>query len=325
MKKTKPKGLIVTGSRTNNPELSAKTYKTAVPAKESDSQAKDDSKYLTLSADMLPSGAIFYQYESISVRRFSVIDLKKICKAQATKSFRTLVEVINSTIDRSAFELTPGDFWFLMYWHRINSYISAPLQVEYHCVDPKHIQRIIDGELERESLQGTATLTNTKLRTQKIKSEQAIADKITHVQNTYDGLLVYPARMIDILEGEDMMVRLSGLEQIDDVAEELNTNKLASINIAKRAIENADEAWFNDYSSVLHPQYGKNLQEKREYFNKIVEDKGYGFELIQDIKGFMSIIEHGVIESIKCKCEVCGAKVETDVSTEALTFFPNLF
>ena len=76
----------------------------------------------------LPSNCIFYDFDTIQVREFTVEDLALICKSVDTKNFSTMVDAIGNTIygDVNVRELTTRDFFFLMYHHRLTDYPSSP-------------------------------------------------------------------------------------------------------------------------------------------------------------------------------------------------------
>lgn len=309
----------------------------AATAAVTEAVAKSDSRYTYIRADLLPSEGIFYpwQAEGLSIRRFNFADLKKIAQGQGAKDFRHIVEAVNATCDRDVFQMTGGDFWYLMYWHRIHSYLKNPLTAEFECGATGHRDRVFNPEtpehrkLPKASLKSILQLNSTTIQVNKIGDHQKIADKIKYIQTTYNGLLIYPARVTDLLENQDMMEKISGLEALEDEMKEAGVLDLTpeiALNVSRKGRESSGEIWLNDYASWLHPNkgYGTSLEERREFLEKFATDNDYGYDLFTDITEAMELCVHSITESLKGKCEVCGIEEEVDISTSVLRFFPEL-
>ena len=324
--------IAVADVRTNERDASALTAAPAIntPSPSHDQRstlADSDSSYQRIDADTLPSKGLFYEFTALSIRKFHIPELKKVYRARTTSSFRTLVEAIQSTIDRDLFQMTIGDFWYLMYWHRINSYLSAPLEISFTCTDEQHNKKVKDGKLDKETLEGRVTLNKTTLRPQYIEDAEAVSEIIAKVFHDYEGITLCPTRVIDLIENTSMMDTLGGVEAI---AEELaNTNPgpngdspVVAVTVAKKIAEHLDEEWLNDYVGLLHPTHGDTLEKKREFLMVTSATKAYGFELLQDMDTFNALTAHGVEEYVTTQCKGCGAKAEGKISASALDFFP---
>ena len=79
----------------------------------------------------LPSGFIFYPFDTLSIRKFEVRDLAKMSKVHSSGSYKLFKEVIQGCIDRDINQLTAGDFKYICYWLRLNSYPKTPMSVEW--------------------------------------------------------------------------------------------------------------------------------------------------------------------------------------------------
>lgn len=81
----------------------------------------------------LPSLHLFYPQERgpIQLRQFSIMTLAKIHKANVTGEFTLLVDALDDCIDGDIRDLTAPDFYFVMYWMRINSYPSSPFTIDW--------------------------------------------------------------------------------------------------------------------------------------------------------------------------------------------------
>jgi len=303
--------------------------------------ADKDSRYVDIPD--LPSGYIFYPYQKLSIRRLSFPqDMKKLYHAHTTGNFRELVQVINATIDpdKSAFDLTAGDFYFLLYWHRIHSLPKTPLKIEFTCDSQKHLDMIeaieakikiattpeektaLEAEHKKlvETLDNTEYLKDTNIQTLSINKEKA--EQIsTFVQDVMDKsnhhCLFYPARAIDVCDSLEM------LEQLTDAKNIMlrGTPQKAGLEIARKTTEVADEDWLNQYASSLNPKtHGLTLAERRKWLTA----QNFDADFMDDADKFNEMSKHGVIESVKLKCRGCGDTLETSISIDVASFFPNL-
>ena len=87
-----------------------------------------DDKYQSIS---LPSGFIFYDFDTLKIRKFEIRDLAKMYKVMKNQSYSLFKEVIQGCIDRDINLLTTGDFKYICYWLRLNSYPKSPMTVEW--------------------------------------------------------------------------------------------------------------------------------------------------------------------------------------------------
>lgn len=303
--------------------------------------ADKDSRYVEIPD--LPSNYIFYPYQRLSVRRFSFPqDMKKLYHAHTTGNFRELVQVINATIDpdKSAFDLTAGDFYFLLYWHRINSLPKSPMKIEFTCESQKHLDMIdslkakissaiseeekatLENELKKlsDSLDNVEHLKSSNIQTISINKDKA-EQIASFVQNVKDSsshhCLFYPARVIDICDSLEM------LEQLTDAKNIMlrGTPQKAGLEIARKTTEVADEDWLNQYSSCLNPKvHGLTLDARRKW----LASQNFDTDFMDDADKFNEMTKHGVVESVKLKCRGCGDTIETPISIDVSSFFPNL-
>lgn len=79
----------------------------------------------------LPSNFIFYDFDTLNVRKFELRDLSKMQKVVKTASNKLFKEVIQGCIDKDVNLLTPGDFKYICYWLRLNSYPKSPMPIEW--------------------------------------------------------------------------------------------------------------------------------------------------------------------------------------------------
>lgn len=102
------------------------TLETKQEAKFAPSEVND--KYQSIS---LPSGFIFYNFDTIKVRKFEIRDLAKMHKVIQNQSYKMFKEVIQNCVDTDVNKLTSGDFKYICYWLRLNSYPKSPMTVDW--------------------------------------------------------------------------------------------------------------------------------------------------------------------------------------------------
>ena len=118
-------------------EIEAQENKNASPVKEMNTKEEapfipniplDDTRYQSVN---LPSNFIFYDFDNIRVRKFELRDLSAMQKVVKTASNKLFKETIQRCVDRDINLLTPGDFKYLCYWLRLNSYPRSPMTIEW--------------------------------------------------------------------------------------------------------------------------------------------------------------------------------------------------
>ena len=112
---------VVESSQSNDVELSTKKEPVFGGNETND-------KYVSIE---LPSGFIFYDFDTLKIRKFEIRDLAKLAKVQKSESYKLFKDVIQGCIDRDVNALTQGDFRYLCYWLRLNSYPKSPMNIEW--------------------------------------------------------------------------------------------------------------------------------------------------------------------------------------------------
>lgn len=79
----------------------------------------------------LPSKYVPYAFESLHIRKLSLLDQAKIVRAQRSQNITVMLDALDATISEDIRKLMPEDFKAICYWHRINSYIGVPLNVSW--------------------------------------------------------------------------------------------------------------------------------------------------------------------------------------------------
>ena len=117
---------------------------------------------------------------------------------------------------------------------------------------------------------------------------------VNEVFNDY-GLYLYPSTVADMAD----MADLSKGDAFDE-----------------------GDAWFMTYASNLGRSYGASLTERILYLQEKAEVDNISPDFIASVDKFIAVSNHGVHETVSLKCKECGALNKTEVSVNALTFFP---
>lgn len=250
--------------------------------------SQTDSRYISITDD-LPSKFVFYEFDSLSIRPLTVIELKKIFKAHATRNFIFLIEAIGATIDRPIMGLTMGDFWYLLYWQRINSYKRSPFVIDFECSNDAHNDKVAAAELEASTLKNSVIIDNSTLQ---------IID--------FDETLVETA-VNDFYQTHNLYLHPNILQDFSDIMAAVKANK---------KIDEEDD-WLNKYASLIDPRYG-SLSVRR----KKIEDLQLSPDDITAMEMFEKLTAHGVKEEFTVKCKECNASQTVVQSIDALQFFP---
>lgn len=140
-----------------------------------------DSNYIR---EELPSHFVFYDFKSLHIRKFKPSDASLIYRGMTEGKFSLIIDAIDNTINVDARKLTVGDFFYLMYWQRINSYPRKPLTIEW---------------TSRYGNENKFTVNNTSIT---IKSLEISTDKL---KTYFDmGLTVPLVRDMEFLQVEEL-------------------------------------------------------------------------------------------------------------------------
>jgi hypothetical protein len=112
----------------------------------------------------LPSQGQFYGFGPLQISPLRGRTIAKFHRAYLENKLRFTVEAISSTLNGvSAFDLTPADFYYLMYWHKSRNIGSTNTMIEGRCGDADHQKKVISGEKHKDTLKIEQILTRTSL------------------------------------------------------------------------------------------------------------------------------------------------------------------
>ncbi len=301
----------------------------------------------------LPSGFVPYIWKDIQVRRFNIEEVRAVVRARTSGNLRHLIRAVDTTLSRPVTELTIGDFWYLMYWHRLNSYKKSPFVIEWLCRDHDHVQWVKDGQrplrdgetaqigedgveqttvpIEAKSLRNLLTVNRSNLTTQEINNAR-YAELRTQLLTEY-GVHIRPQSLVDFISAQDEdealeSQRKDNVKQRQDAAnvaaESGDVDAVLHVNRELEQVEQdnmvEDEArsFSYRYAALLGSEHGETLAERVSWLDKQSPD------LLVDLEEALEVTDHGVTESWTVKCMECGASATVNQSLDALTFLPSL-
>lgn len=275
----------------------------------------------------LPSEFVSYPWKDLQVRRFNIDEIRAVVRSRTSGNLRHLIRAVDGTLSRPITDLTVGDFWYLMYWHRLNSYKKSPFTIQWVCDDDDHLKRVggqdlAEGEtpLAPETLRNLLTVNKSNLKTQSIDKEK-YAELQNRLLQEY-GVQIVPQTLVDFVAATDE----------DDEIE--HARKLAREKRAKAAEDGDVDSFLNDevseseqdedrgfiyrYAALLSSVHGETLQQRAAWLSQQPPD------LLIDLEEVLEVADHGVEESWTVTCKECGASKTIQQSLDALTFLPSL-
>lgn len=290
--------------------LDAQIKKPPVPAREPNisksASRMEGPKDSNMESIGLPSGFRYYSFKVLYIRKLTVSDLLKIYDARTRKNFRHFVEAISNTLhNASAFDLTFEDFWYVLYWHRLNSYRKSPFVLEWQCTNEAHLEEIVQGKKKPDSIFQSEILNKSKLAVKDLDVES-----IRGIEE--DLFAEYHVKLTPIL----MHSYVEAMEE-DEKEADNEAKRKAGEDVPER---NPSIGHLNRYASQISTEHGETLEERRLFLEHVPDP-----ELLVDMERYIEALEYGVIETFKVKCKECGAEVEVANSIDALTFLPQLY
>ena len=126
--------------------------------------AKKDSNLVEVGE--LPSKYLPYKFDKINIRGFLLPEIRLIAKAHAQKDIYYVIKAVDSVIDQDVNILTIPDFYYLLYWLRIESYPKTPMYLPWTCDNDVPLEvngKKVEGETQKCGFENLSQLTQTAL------------------------------------------------------------------------------------------------------------------------------------------------------------------
>ena len=293
------------------------------------SQAEIDPNYQSIG---LPSEFRLYDFKQLTVSNLKGVHQAKLSRAAKERKMRYVVEAISSTLGEgvSAFDLTPQDFYFLMYWHRLQSFPKNPQMIPFTCTAKDHIRRTIlrtdhPEYLSPDTLDISTILTDTSLKTEYLQtldlSKWADLDAKYQlgVETMRDIVEFSELQEEEAYYKEESNENPSYEEENDSGEEDLGSEGTTASLKEETSDEDFTEVeWLQERSVFLKRGPGRNTILER---NEIIKD--FSSDEIFELEKYIEAVSaYGVAESTTLKCKACGASHRVKLSVDALTFLP---
>lgn len=285
------------------------------PTEKNDVDVKNAAMTTNVMAFDLPSCEVFYNNtNAISARDIAFRELALLGAASETGSFRSLAEALSNTIlNFNGMEMTYGDMQFIMYYHRIK--LNRPIELQWTCNHEDHVALVLDedSEVTKDSFDQYKMVNKSDIETVKINM-----DKINEVLSSERALKIEgenlkplflsPISVQSVVEISEEAEDLAGRDDLSD--REIGT-QLAQLNFT------------NKYASLLCDRHGKTIFQKRQALNEWFDQEGLNIQTaMAQLEKFYIAQNHGVKETVHCKCEVCGHETDVNIRFEPTDFFP---
>ena len=276
----------------------------------------------------LPSEFVSYPWKDLQVRRFNIDEIRAVVRSRTSGNLRHLIRAVDGTLSRPITDLTVGDFWYLMYWHRLNSYKKSPFTIQWVCDDDDHLKRVggqdlAEGEepLAPETLRNLLTVNKSNLKTQSIDKEK-YAELHARLLQEY-GVHIVPQTLVDFVAATDEDDELEhqrklAREKRAKAAEAGDVDAFLNDDELSESEQDEDRGFIYRYAALLSPVHGESLQQRAEWLSQQPPD------LLIDLEEVLEVADHGVEESWTVTCKECGASKTIQQSLDALTFLPSL-
>jgi hypothetical protein len=85
----------------------------------------------------LPSNFFPYDFKELYIKPFTVTHLKLLSRAHITKNTEFQKRAVDAVITEDVNELTPGDYFYILEWLKINSTTKTPVTIEWTCPETR--------------------------------------------------------------------------------------------------------------------------------------------------------------------------------------------
>lgn len=253
----------------------------------------------------LPSRCEFYpEVKDVFVRPMKGFHQSKFYRAAHEKSDRHVANAITTLLSQDigltkaldASMLTIPDFFFIMYWIRLNSYTKTPLVHRGVCNNRDHLEEVASGKREKESLVSIVHLKQTMLEQTELPEDylEGFEDELQFLMERLSplGLTLTAPRMYDIIELHD--------------------------DLLPEHKENEEEIrYMADRAACVMKEDGSPISLK-ERIDILSQEDVDVLDLLDEWR--LRVSTYGIKESVKFKCDGCGAEVENAVLISAHSF-----
>jgi len=265
-------------------ETSAVKTKMEEPRKVNRSIPQADERFVPLD---LPSNYVFYDYDELRVRKFNIRDAAKLTNASDLKSYVSFRDAIQCCINQDVDNLTLGDFKFICYWLRANSFPKTPITVEW---TSKYGNRLVTPVLKNQITTLVTDITKEQFKEWQDKGFDVPRMKFSEVYDTdldSEGRFLYDNGIY--FKGDTWKEKIDNLM---NYTEENGLDGILILNEFDKLIEHGVE----EKVMVLDTKFDVD-EYKKKLKNKIVTIVNTMERLVANTE------DYEVLESLKYKLE----------------------
>lgn len=246
----------------------------------------------------LPSGFVFYPFKSLSAKLITGRVQAKLTHAANTNHLRSTIEAITACLGDgiNAHDLTIPDFFYVMYWLRLNSYTAFEFTHISVCRNPAHHAKVAEGKLEPKTLKTMHTLKQTQITETKLAGVPQVPQIVQDA-----GLNIRPQRMSDVIDMH---------EWIDEKDPNHGEKQFLGLLAVHLDPVQTNPRWNPEGKPVL------TFLERTELAAELPADLTRA--ILHEWEN--AVNSYGVVESIKVKCKECGAEELSELSVSASDF-----
>jgi hypothetical protein len=269
----------------------------------------------------LPSRFAFYNFKDLYASPFRAKHLAKLQRAHREQSLLPLVEAVSSILMTTtpghsavAFDLTLPDFYFVLYWLRLNSFTKSNYTHKTTCNNEAHMKRVEDGykleqyaaavaagEMSQEQfdlIQSQVLPEDSLQIAEIIRQSTMVVKELEEIPNPEhyhfsdtSAMFFRPPTMRDVIEFQDA-------PQMQDKATRTEFAYLAQMA-----------------SHIQHQELLLTLAVRVDIVGEATADQ---VQLLQDYE--QAIGTYGVDEEVVVTCKGCGASRKSKLILDAFSF-----
>ena len=239
----------------------------------------------------LPSNYAFYDFKALYVRPFRGYHLSKLSRAHEEGSLLYTAETVSSVLSTPeghanlAFQLTVPDFYYILYWLRINSYTKTSYLHTSSCTNEQHLKDVVAGTKLVESLKHTEIIKKGVL------------------EETF--LTTVPDLSQFTLECQGVELKVATMKDAIEMTDHPN-------------FIDADFRFLAEKACYIRP-IGNDRMSLVERCNIVMEMSAEDIETILAYE--KAITEYGVKETLRVTCKGCGTVRKDTVVIDVNSFF----
>lgn len=250
--------------------------------------------------DMLPSRCMVYNVKGIQVNKITPKQISLLSRALMLSSFQPVIDAVGQTIDFDVNQLTHGDFFTLLTYHRCTAFKSNLPTLDWTCDHTIWV----DGEGNKYTLQDIIRITDTWDNSDKKdglidpNELEVTSEQCGHENHNVVEYLDFSMLMLD---GKPDHPRLD-IPRCNTLADYIERRKEPNIGLlADAAIWIKEGRTFDDKFEILMSEPDNDLLEA-------------ACEAQRDII-------HGIKRNLKYNCKGCGQLSTMSYAVTAESFF----